>query len=130
MPTATSHENVAELAMDGSHPALPAEPGTLKASLPDTPGITQMTEKESAHPAYQQLDQIAVSNGVVAVNLNASGSNENVQNGDNKVEATETMLEDLSIEPEKPKTSPTNSVQSPGAITRSVNTVSNLLINE
>jgi hypothetical protein len=25
--------------MEGSHPALPAEPGTLKATLPDTPGI-------------------------------------------------------------------------------------------
>uniref|UniRef100_A0A8D9EJA8 Protein HID1 n=1 Tax=Cacopsylla melanoneura TaxID=428564 RepID=A0A8D9EJA8_9HEMI len=42
--------------MEGSKPALPAEPGTLNATLADTPvlsvrlGIEKMTEKESAHP--------------------------------------------------------------------------------
>lgn len=36
--------------MEGSKPALPAEPGTLKASLLETPGIDKMTEQESAHP--------------------------------------------------------------------------------
>ncbi|CAK9812093.1 Protein HID1 [Anthophora quadrimaculata] len=50
MPASTSHENVNEAAMEGSHPAQPAEPGTLKASLLETPGIEKMTEKESAHP--------------------------------------------------------------------------------
>ncbi|XP_043645587.1 protein HID1 [Drosophila teissieri] len=30
--------------------AQPAEPGTLKTSLLDTPGISQMTEREQAHP--------------------------------------------------------------------------------
>ncbi|XP_018395038.1 PREDICTED: protein HID1 [Cyphomyrmex costatus] len=50
MPASTSNENVSEAAMEGSHPAQPAEPGTLKASLLDTPGIENMTEKESAHP--------------------------------------------------------------------------------
>lgn len=39
-----------EVCMEGSKPAQPAEPGTLKASLLDTPNIGQMTEKESAHP--------------------------------------------------------------------------------
>jgi len=40
LPSATSSENIGELpSMEGSHPALPAEPGTLKATLPDTPGI-------------------------------------------------------------------------------------------
>lgn len=34
----TSNENVSEAAMEGSHPAQPAEPGTLKASLLETPG--------------------------------------------------------------------------------------------
>lgn len=38
-----------EESMEGSHPAQPAEPGTLKASLLDTPAITAMTERESAH---------------------------------------------------------------------------------
>ncbi|XP_018339178.1 PREDICTED: protein HID1 [Trachymyrmex septentrionalis] len=50
MPASTSNENVSEAAMEGSHPAQPAEPGTLKASLLETPGIENMTEKESAHP--------------------------------------------------------------------------------
>jgi hypothetical protein len=40
LPSATSSENIGELpSMEGSRPALPAEPGTLKATLPDTPGI-------------------------------------------------------------------------------------------
>jgi hypothetical protein len=40
LPSTTSSENIGELpSMEGSHPALPAEPGTLKATLPDTPGI-------------------------------------------------------------------------------------------
>lgn len=38
MPASTSNENVCEAAMEGSHPAQPAEPGTLKASLLETPG--------------------------------------------------------------------------------------------
>ncbi|XP_043787668.1 protein HID1 isoform X3 [Apis laboriosa] len=50
VPASTSNENVNETAMEGSHPAQPAEPGTLKATLLETPGIEKMTEKESAHP--------------------------------------------------------------------------------
>lgn len=38
-----------EESMEGSRPAQPAEPGTLKASLLDTPAISVMTERESAH---------------------------------------------------------------------------------
>ncbi|XP_063917758.1 protein HID1 isoform X2 [Zophobas morio] len=74
MSNSTSHENVAEIAMEGSHPALPAEPGTLKATLPDTPGIGQMTEKESAHPAFQQSDQLPLTNGMATINLNTPTS--------------------------------------------------------
>lgn len=44
-----------EESMEGSRPALPAEPGTLKASLLDTPAICQMTERESAHPLQAPL---------------------------------------------------------------------------
>ena len=39
--------------MEGSRPALPAEPGTLKATLMDLPGIDKMTEKETAHPSQR-----------------------------------------------------------------------------
>lgn len=68
LTSATSSESIAEMAMEGSHPALPAEPGTLKATLPDTPQITQMTEKESAHPVYQQLGELNISgNGLSTV---------------------------------------------------------------
>lgn len=45
-----SSNGVAE-SMEGSRPAQPAEPGTLKATLLDTPGIEKMTEQESAHPS-------------------------------------------------------------------------------
>ncbi|EFA08688.1 protein HID1 [Tribolium castaneum] len=68
MSSTTSHENVAELAMEGSHPALPAEPGTLKATLPDTPGIGQMTEKEPAHPSYQ--NEQLLTNGMASITMN------------------------------------------------------------
>ena len=75
LSASASNENVAELAMEGSHPALPAEPGTLKASLPETPGINQMTEEESAHPSLQQLEHHlpTLTNGMTTLNLNASG---------------------------------------------------------
>lgn len=70
LPTATSHESIAELVMEGSHPALPAEPGTLKATLPETPCIGQMTEKESAHPAFQQVGDLTIGgNGLNTVSL-------------------------------------------------------------
>lgn len=48
-------EGKIEASMEGSHPAQPAEPGTLKVSLLDTPAIGQMTEKESAHPTPTPL---------------------------------------------------------------------------
>lgn len=44
-----------EESMEGSRPALPAEPGTLKASLLETPAIATMTESESAHPLQAPL---------------------------------------------------------------------------
>lgn len=44
-----------EESMEGSHPALPAEPGTLKVLLLDTPAIATMTELESAHPLQTPL---------------------------------------------------------------------------
>ncbi|CAD1472092.1 unnamed protein product, partial [Heterotrigona itama] len=56
VPASTSNENVNEAAMEGSHPAQPAEPGTLKATLLETPGIEKMTEKESAHPLSPSIN--------------------------------------------------------------------------
>ncbi|XP_023720338.1 protein HID1 isoform X1 [Cryptotermes secundus] len=71
LPSTTSSENVGELpSMEGSHPALAAEPGTLKATLPDTPGIEKMTEKESAHPSVHQLCELTAAATVNGVNSN------------------------------------------------------------
>ncbi|XP_046965850.1 protein HID1 [Vanessa cardui] len=56
LPRSRSADCVPEAAMEGSRPAQPAEPGTLNATLPDTPAIATMTERESAHPpAREQL---------------------------------------------------------------------------
>lgn len=82
LPKAVSSESIAELAMEGSHPALPAEPGTLKATLPDTPAITQMTERESAHPSFQQAEQVAITNGVANLSVNTKGASGNDGSGD------------------------------------------------
>lgn len=54
----SSSESISEAAMEGSRPAQPAEPGTLKATLLETPGIEKMTEKESAHPLSLSTDAI------------------------------------------------------------------------
>ncbi|VEN43091.1 unnamed protein product [Callosobruchus maculatus] len=53
-----------ETAMEGSRPALPAEPGTLNATLPDTPHIGQMTERESAHPPANESEGVVGVTGV------------------------------------------------------------------
>ncbi|XP_012390536.1 protein HID1 isoform X1 [Orcinus orca] len=63
-PEALSRTSSQEgVSMEGSHPAAPAEPGTLKASLVATPGIEKLTEKSqvsedgtlrSLEPAPQQ----------------------------------------------------------------------------
>lgn len=51
LPSTTSTENVGESpSMEGSRPALPAEPGTLKATLPDTPGILFPIETVFSNP--------------------------------------------------------------------------------
>lgn len=62
-----------EIPMEGSHPALPAQPGTLKASLPDTPCIGQMTEKESAHPTFPQMGTLNINsnNHITEVKVNS-----------------------------------------------------------
>lgn len=59
LPRSKSTESVSETTMEGSRPAQPAEPGTLNATLPDTPAIGVMTERESAHPPPQRLEEDA-----------------------------------------------------------------------
>ncbi|XP_014282156.1 protein HID1 isoform X1 [Halyomorpha halys] len=55
--------------MEGSRPALPAQPGTLKATLPDTPGIEKMTGKESAHMTSSSTSEdLADLAGAVSLN--------------------------------------------------------------
>lgn len=48
-----------DISMEGSKPAQPAEPGTLKVSLLDMPDIHAMTERESAHPAAAAAADLA-----------------------------------------------------------------------
>lgn len=50
----TTTRTTPEPSMEGSRPAQAAEPGTLKVTLMETPAITQMTERESAHPTGDQ----------------------------------------------------------------------------
>ncbi|XP_066602594.1 protein HID1-like, partial [Prorops nasuta] len=76
VPASTSSENVSETAMEGSHPAQPAEPGTLNATLLDTPGIENMTEKESAHPLSPSVN----------VEVGCSASNNNQSNEEDSSE--------------------------------------------
>ena len=47
-----------ERSMEGSQPAAPAEPGTLRASLGSLPRISSLTEGVSAHPSQRQLDRL------------------------------------------------------------------------
>ncbi|KAK5641437.1 hypothetical protein RI129_009984 [Pyrocoelia pectoralis] len=125
LPKSVSHENVQELAMDGSHPALPAEPGTLKASLPDTPGITQMTEKESAHPAYQQLDQLQLTNGIASLNVNTAGCSTGFEKKDQK--DVNVNLSEGSIQPDKSRIKTEDTLSTP--LKHSLNTRNSLRVS-
>lgn len=65
LPSTSSTENVTETpSMEGSRPAQPAEPGTLKATLPDTPGIEKMTGQESGHVTTDLACSTNAVNGV------------------------------------------------------------------
>ncbi|XP_046681610.1 protein HID1-like [Homalodisca vitripennis] len=68
LPSTHDSDNTPETpSMEGSRPALPAEPGTLKATLPDTPGIEKMTGQESGHV----MGDLADVGSTAAVNGNA-----------------------------------------------------------
>lgn len=64
-----------ETQMEGAFPAMPAEPGTLKTSLLETPHINQMTEREAAHPgSVEQTPTIDGSSDIVILNKNSEES--------------------------------------------------------
>lgn len=76
---------IVEESMEGSRPAEPAQPGTLKATLLETPSINQITEKASAHPTPQLLNEIAnaekpstsiidITNGEADISIENKGS--------------------------------------------------------
>lgn len=58
--------------MEGSHPALPAQPGTHTCSLAIMPGIEKITEQETAHPSLQQLSQLTATAAAAAVAANTA----------------------------------------------------------
>lgn len=78
--------DLVEESMEGSRPAQPAEPGTLKASLLDTPAIGQMTEPESAHPLQAPLCDFSPMNEHCDTVLVNNETGENLQI--NKEEST------------------------------------------
>lgn len=100
---------IAEESMEGSRPAEPAQPGTLKATLLETPSINQITEKESAHPSSQLLNEIATAE-------KPSTSINDITNGE----------ADLSIENKSntPVTSPTT------ALKRAINTRGSIRVTQ
>lgn len=75
-----------EESMEGSHPAQPAEPGTLKASLLDTPAISVMTERESAHLLQAPLCDFSP--------MNEHCDNTNVQDIQNVQQMSKLTLDD------------------------------------
>lgn len=93
----SSIENKSDIeeSMEGSHPAQPAEPGTLKASLLDTPAISTMTERESAHPLQAPLCDFSP--------MNEHCDSTNVQDIQN-VELTKLSIDEN--QPEEPMPAP------------------------
>ncbi|XP_048089826.1 protein HID1b isoform X2 [Alosa alosa] len=84
---ASSMETVS---MEGSRPAIPAEPGTLKASLAATPGIEKLTERsklsedgsivslQERHSSQPQADQSANAGAASDTESNSGRDNEDV----------------------------------------------------
>lgn len=99
--------DLGETSMEGSRPALPAEPGTLKASLLDTPAISQMTERESAHPLQTPLCDFNASDDNEASTSSSSQNNEPV--------VEQESVEDVVAPPTEP--------QEPTSLKRAVNQV-------
>ena len=60
-PLTRKSSQIEDESMEGSQPARPAEPGTLKASLMKLPRIENLTEDVSAHPSKKLMDQLTQS---------------------------------------------------------------------
>nr|XP_018904665.1 PREDICTED: protein HID1 [Bemisia tabaci] len=119
VPMPSSYDsNTESPSMEGSRPALPAEPGTLKATLPDTPGIEKMTERESAHPGNHNIPVELLAE----ISINGHDSEKNsgtVTNANTSVESSPSqekptsVSESFSSPPITCKTVPTSSISSP-----------------
>uniref|UniRef100_A0A8C9UZK4 HID1 domain containing n=1 Tax=Scleropages formosus TaxID=113540 RepID=A0A8C9UZK4_SCLFO len=92
-PDAISRTNSQEtVSMEGSRPAVPAEPGTLKASLAATPGIDKLTEKSQVSEdgtmvSVQQVDSPQTQSEQSGVG--GASDTESNSGRDNEVVATE-----------------------------------------
>ncbi|KAL1494941.1 hypothetical protein ABEB36_010442 [Hypothenemus hampei] len=120
-----SNENISEMTMEGSRPALPAEPGTLNATLPDTPQIGQMTGHESAHPTSGTDIEQPLTNGLSTLTLNSpTGTSGVIGNGT-------TLAEDDKNEESTlpPQHTPNNADLSSVNLTRTVNTRNSLRVS-
>ncbi len=91
--------------MEGSRPAQPAEPGTLKATLMDLPGIDKMTEKETAHPSQRQLDKLTRAGPGAALFSTGMGD------GDGVTEQKQKQEQENSSEEERRRSLATNLAQ-------------------
>ena len=71
-PLARTSSHGDEKIMEGSQPAQPAEPGTLKTSLIKLPRIESLTEGVSAHPSQKQLENLTQSLQATSIESGAS----------------------------------------------------------
>lgn len=97
-----SQQQTGEEHMEGAFPALPAEPGTLKASLPDTPALHQMTDREQAHPGSSSADQTPTIDGTSDIvrfdkTSEESPSESRSQSPNGNVEPEEKTISRLSV---------------------------------
>ncbi|XP_053669333.1 protein HID1 [Anopheles marshallii] len=83
-----ARSDIVEESMEGSRPAQEAEPGTLKATLLDTPNLAQITERESAHPS-DLASPSSPDVPVVPEKVTASDEEEPEANGTTKGTATD-----------------------------------------
>uniref|UniRef100_A0A182RY23 Protein HID1 n=1 Tax=Anopheles funestus TaxID=62324 RepID=A0A182RY23_ANOFN len=84
-----ARSDIVEESMEGSRPAQEAEPGTLKATLLDTPNLAQITERESAHPSDLASPSSPDVPTVAEKTVTASDEEEPEANGTNKGAGTD-----------------------------------------
>uniref|UniRef100_A0A2M4ABU8 Protein HID1 n=1 Tax=Anopheles triannulatus TaxID=58253 RepID=A0A2M4ABU8_9DIPT len=79
--SADARSDIVEESMEGSRPAQEAEPGTLKATLLDTPNLAQITERESAHPTSPDSVVAATPGTTTPIKENESNNEEHDDGG-------------------------------------------------